>query len=273
MRVTLVSTQPVLSDKEANLAEMEAQVRAAEGDIVVFPEMALTGYVIGDRVHRLAERLDGPSVARIAALAAETGRWVLFGMPRADDRRAGVVYNSAIMVDPEGGVQVYDKRHLATFGPFEDGLHFTPGRSLGLMETPWGDIGVMICYDLFFPELSKAMTVAGADVLVNISASPSTSRRFFEALFPARAIENALPVLYSNFAGSQDGLVFWGGCQSWGPRGTAKAVGPYFETHRLEVEVDHEETAAARPLRPTLRDTRRDVIEDLLEVHDDMVDG
>lgn len=273
MRVTLVSTQPVLSDKQANLATMAADVQASTGDLVVFPEMALTGYLVGDRVHRLAESIDGPAIQHMSEVARKSGRWVLFGMPRSDEDRLGLIYNSAVLVDPDGGIQVYDKRQLATFGPFEDGIHFTAGRTPGVMETPWGTLGVSICYDLFFPELHKAMTLDGADVLVNISASPSTSRRFFEALFAGRAIESALPVLYSNFAGSQDGLMFWGGCQYWGPRGTCKAVGPYFEPHRLEVEVDFEETRAARPLRPTLRDTRRDTIEDLLAAYDRMAEG
>jgi 5-aminopentanamidase len=163
-------------------------------------------------------------------------------------------------------VQVYDKRMLATFGPFEDGLYFSPGREPGFMETPWGPLGVSICYDLFFPELMKAQALAGATLLVNISASPSSSRRFFEAVLPARAIENALPVAYTNFAGTQESLVFWGGAQVWGARGTLKGSSAYYEEARLEVVVDLEEARLARALRPTVRDTVRENVQDLMDL-------
>lgn len=268
MRLTLVSTRPALADKEANLKELETAVRKANGPLVAFPEMSLTGYLVRDHALRLAEGLDGPSVRRMQSVAEETGKWVVFGMPREDDDLPGLVYNSAVLVDPDGGVQAYDKRQLATFGPFEDGIFFTPGREPGLFETPWGRIGITICYDIFFPELTKAQALAGADLLLNISASPNTSRRFFEQLFPARAVECTLPIAYANFSGAQDGLMFWGGNQLWGPRGTLKARGPYYEPHALEVELDLEETRAARPLRPTLRDTREDIIVDLMRARE-----
>lgn len=264
MRLSLVSTHPRLGDKEHNIGLMEQAIRSAKGDVVVFPEMALTGYLVKDRIHRLAEPLEGPSAERVAAFAAESGKWILYGYPRRDDDRIGLVYNSAVLVDPDGGLQGYDKRHPATFGPFEDGRYVTPGRSSGLLTTPWGDIGLSICYDLFFPELCKALTLQGADMLLNISASPTTSRRFFEVLFAARAIENALPFAYTNFAGTQENLMFWGGAQLWGPRGNLIDRSAYHEEAILEVTVDHEETRAARGLRPTLRDTRREVLEELL---------
>ncbi|MBW3582467.1 MAG: carbon-nitrogen hydrolase family protein [Euryarchaeota archaeon] len=265
MRTTLASIRPRLGDKEANLDQMGTVVREAAGDLVVFPEMALTGYLVLDRVHRLAEGLDGPSVSRVKKWAEETGKWVIFGMPRADATRPGLVYNSAVLVGADESVQHYDKRQLSTFDPFLDGLFFTPGVRSGLMETPWGRLGVSICYDVFFPELHKALALKGADVLVNISASPGTSRRFFEAVFAARAIECTLPLVYANFGGTQESLVFWGGNQYWSPRGVLKERGVYDAPHVLEVVVDLEETAAARPHRPVLRDTVRRSVQDLLD--------
>jgi 5-aminopentanamidase len=264
--LTLVSTRPRLGDKARNLERIASEVRAARGDLVVFPEMALTGYLVRDAVLRLAETVEGPSVRRLSKLASETGRHILVGLPRRDEERVGLVYNCAALFDPDEGIQLYDKRQLATFGPFEDGLFFSPGTEPGFMETPWGHIGVSICYDLFFPELMRAQALAGAVLLVNVSASPSTSRRFFEVILPARAIENALPVAYTNFAGTQESLVFWGGAQLWGPRGTLKDISPYYEEARLETSVDLEEARAARPLRPTVRDARKALVQDLMDV-------
>ncbi len=124
-----------------------------------------------------------------------------------------------------------------------------------MWPTRHGTIGVHICYDLYFPELQKRQVLEGADVLVNISASPSTSRRFFEALLPARAIENACFSLYSNNVGSQDGLVFWGGCQAYGPRAESLGVLEEYEEGVLRVELDLDALQPAREFRPTLRDT------------------
>lgn len=265
LRLTLVATRPRLGAKNHNLENIMGQVQAAEGDLVVFPEMALTGYMVGDRVHELAEPLDGPSLRRLSKTAAETDRSILVGFPRKDEEVPGLVYNSAVLLDPDEGFQFYDKRQLATYGPFEDGLYFTPGNEPGLLETPWGTLGVTICYDLSFPEITRAQALGGADLLVNISASPNTSRHYFEAILPARALENALPVAYANFVGTQESLVFWGGGQLWSPRGVRQGRSPLFEEARLEVEVDSMETRVARPLRPTLRDTRRDTFNELLE--------
>ncbi len=98
-----------------------------EADLFVFCELYLTGYMVRDQVHRLAERLDGSSVSKISDLAEEHGCGILFGMAREDDELPGVIKNSAVLVS-EDGVQSYDKVHPATFGPFEEGLYFAKGK-------------------------------------------------------------------------------------------------------------------------------------------------
>ena len=258
--LTLVSTHPRLGDTAGNREEMLGHVAKAKGDVVVFGEMALTGYAIRDAVRRLAEPLSGESVRAFQKAAEKHGKHVVFGFPRLDERRRGVVYDSAAFVTRGGDVHHYDKTFLSTFGPFEDGLWFAPGKEPGLVEVDEGRFGLSICYDLFFPELHRAQALAGADVLLNLSASPNTSRRFFEPLFPARAIENTCFMAYCNVAGPQEEMVYWGGSQVWGPRGDLKARGAYFEPHVLDCEVDLDELAFARPHRPTIRDARPDVL-------------
>lgn len=257
--LTLVSTHPRLGDTARNREEMLGHVARAKGDVVVFGEMALTGYVLRDRVRNLAETLDGPSVTSFQKAAEKHGKNVVFGFPRADSTRRGLVYDSAAFVTRDGAVHHYDKTFLSTFGPFEDGLWFAAGRDPGFVEVDEARFGLSICYDMFFPELHRAYALAGADVLLNISASPNTSRRFFEPLFPARAIENTCFVAYCNVAGPQEEMVYWGGSQVWGPRGDLKARGAYFEPSVLECDIDLDELAFARPHRPTIRDARPDV--------------
>lgn len=263
MRIGLATERPRLGDVEGNLKTLEGRIRDTDSDLLLLGELFLPGYMARDRHPRLALSLKGPEVGRIRDAAKARGCAVVAGFGRADDARRGLVYDSALLVDARGRVDAYDKWFLANFGPFEEKLFFTEGSRLPLLEVGKARVGVQICYDLFFPELAKAYALLGADVLVNISASPNVSRRNFELLFPARAVENTLFVAYCNVAGTQEDLVFWGGSQVWGPRGDQKFLAPYMEPSLHSVAIDLQEVEAARPLRPTIRDTRRDMVDQL----------
>src|SRR2546428_9946114 len=119
----------------------------------------------------------------------------------------------------------------------------------------------MICYDAFFPELAKTYALQGADALAIISASPATSKPFFDKILPARAIENTLFVLYANLVGTELNIVFQGGTQAIGPRGEDLGRGKDFEADVVIVDVDLRHLLLARELRPTLRDTRAELFE------------
>ena len=172
--------------------------------------MFLTGYMARDEFSRLAEPRDGPSVNRVAKIAEEHGSSIVFGMPERDASTRHL-YNASVLVTPRGDAHVYRKIHPANFGPFEEELYFGRGTDLTLVPTPLGRIGLLICYDTFFPELAKAYALEGADVLAIISASPSTSKQFFDRILPARAIENAIFVLYFNLVGTELNMVSQGG--------------------------------------------------------------
>ena len=264
VRLGLATERPALGNLKANLKTMEERLRGSEADLVLFGELFLSGYAVKDQVANLALSVKGPEIGGLRDLAKETGRGILAGFPRMDDERRGLVYDSALFVDKKGKVDWYDKWFLANFGPFEEKLYFAEGRRLPLFEQDGIRFGVQICYDLFFPELAKAYAVMGADLLVNLSASPTVSRRNFELLFPARAIENGFFVAYCNVAGTQEDMVFWGGSQVWGPRGDQKILAPYNDPSFVEVDLDPSEIRAARPLRPTIRDTEKEMVVQLL---------
>lgn len=230
-----------------------ADASDGEADLVVFPELFLTGYNIGDDVQRLAFDDQDARLAPLAAAAEEHGVHLIVGAPRTP--RTGLTRNSALCVEPTGDVTWIDKRALATFTTFREQLFFGRGETQPVWETRLGRFGIGICFDLYFPEFHKRQVLAGADVLVNISASPTVSRRFFETVLPARAIENSCFMLYSNNVGAQDGVSFWGGSRAYGPRAETLGAMEPFEEGRVVAEVDLRDLKAAREFRPTIRDS------------------
>ncbi|MEA3558960.1 MAG: carbon-nitrogen hydrolase family protein, partial [Candidatus Thermoplasmatota archaeon] len=220
-------------------------------------------YSLGDEVFRHAMSLDNPIFEEVRSVCAETGKHVIFGFPQRSDRIKGQIHNSACLMGPEGILGVYQKQHLVDFGPFEEWAYFTPGKNLLLREVNGLKVGIMICYDLFFPELSKYYALCGADLLVCISASPSITRKYFESVMVARAIEDTVFFAYSNLVGFDSRMDFWGGGAIIGPRGNTLAKGPYYKPSRIRSVVDERSILTARRHRPTLRDTRSDLLDRL----------
>ncbi len=262
MKVLLGQLAPELGEKEKNIEKMRKAVEGKEIDLALFGELFLTGYMIRTDTARLAEPIDGESVKAVKEIAGSSGSHILFGMPELDEKTK-VVYNSAVLVSPEGGASVYRKLHLATFGPFEEQLYFGKGKELPLFETDIGRIGPLICFDSFFPELSKVYALKGADIIACISGSPSSSRPMFETVLPARAVENTVFVLYCNLVGTELNMVYHGGSFIIGPRGDEKVKGKYYEEDLIECDIDLGEIPASREARPTIRDTRFDVLREI----------
>lgn len=266
--VALVQARPVLGDVKANAARVIESLRREHAELVVFPELFLSGYAVRDGFSTLALDLDAPVVRELAEACRATGKALVVGAPTRAPQR-GVIHNSLLLVTPDGRVQTYDKVYLPTFSLFEEDQFFREGTRLPVFELTLGGekvrLGLCICYDLFFPEVTKALALRGADVIVCASASPTPSRASFEAVFPARAVETTCHVLFTNLAGPQDAAIFWGGAQAWSPRGTLLAKAPYDEEHTLSVRVDLADVEEARRRRPALRDTRAEVLRLLLE--------
>lgn len=260
-QAALHAAAPRLGDVAANVATVAKAVAGGKAKLVAFPEMFLTGYAIGDDAQRLALTLDDERLEPIRKACRKAKAHCVVGGPRK--ARAGVTHNAAFLFASDGATTAYDKRALATFTTFQEGLFFQPGRTSPVWETSLGKIGLGICYDLFFPEFNRRQALAGADILLNISASPTTSQRFFEAILPVRAIENACYALYSNVVGPQDGVVFWGGAQAYGPRGTRLARVEPLSAGVARADIDLEDLAPAREFRPTLRDARTEDLDDL----------
>ena len=260
MKVALAQLAPKLLDKGANLAKIERTVAKAGADLVMFGELYLTGYMARDAFARLAEPVPGPATDRLVGIASEYGAHVLVGMPERDPK-ARHLFNASVLVAPDGALWRYRKIHPANFGPFEEGLYFGRGSDLVLANTKLGKLGLMICYDAFFPELGKGYALQGADALAIISAAPATSKAFFDKILPARAIENTVFVLYVNLVGTELNVVFQGGTQAIGPRSEDLGRGKDFEEDVVIAEVNLRDLRVAREFRPTIRDTQKEIWE------------
>jgi len=261
--VTLAQLTCQLHDKEANLKRMKDIVRKTKGKIVIFPELNLTGYMPRDDLFGQAETASSPIIKAIIRLAKDTKKDIVFGAPMKGERLPGIVYNSCLLAAGTGKLFRYDKMYLPTFGPFEEKVFFAEGKEVVVGDGRHARIGLMICYDMFFPELAKLETLLGAQLLVNISAAPTTSRPFFRRVMPGRAVENAIFVAYSNMVGVHGSLVFGGGSVLYGPRGEEIVRAKDLEPDIVEAEIDLTDIDVARRFRPVVRDSRPEILDQI----------
>ena len=256
IKVVLAQCEAKLGDKEWNSERILEIISKHHGNIYVFPELYLTGYLIKDRVLYLAENIKRPSkvLRTLIDELKDLKKLVIFGLPEVDFK--GVFYNSALVVG-EGLIKIFRKSHLPNFGPFREMLYYTPGEPCQtVLETNKGlKIGVEICYDIFFPEVAKCFSLQGSDLLVTISASPVTSKSVFERLISARAIENVVYHVYVNYPGVSEDLLFWGGSRVVDPKGNVISQAKYFEEEIVTSEIDVDKLNVMRLLRMTYRDT------------------
>ncbi|MCR6490512.1 carbon-nitrogen hydrolase family protein [Amycolatopsis sp. OK19-0408] len=181
-------------------------VAASGADLVVTAEMATTGYHIGERAHTLAEPADGPTAARMSALAKKTGVALAYGYPERDGER---VHNSVQLIDAAGQRRAnYRKTHL--FGDL-DKAWFTPGDEPVVQADIAGlRVGLLICYDVEFPEIVRAHALAGTELLVVPTALMSPYELVADTLVPARAYESQLFVAYANRCDVERELTYCG---------------------------------------------------------------
>jgi predicted amidohydrolase len=254
------------ADKAKNMAKIKKIVtnaKRAGAELVVFPEMSLTGYVIRDEIYELAERIPGPSTRTMEEVAKKNKIYVVFGMPETSAKTEATLHNSAVLVGPEGFIGKYHKMYLPTHSIFEEKRYFRPGYETAVFDTDLGKLGLIICYDIYFPEVTRLTRLNGAELIICISASPGVRRSFFEVLTVARAIENTAFLAFVNLAGIQDGLQFWGGSRLIGPSGRVLAQAKYDEDDFVMSQVNYPDIRSIEAFVPTLRDLRPELFEQL----------
>lgn len=254
LRTALLQSSGRLGSVDENLASLDgaaARAAAAGAGLLVAPELFLTGYAIGDDIARLAEPADGESAKAVTEIAARHGVGVAYGYPeRAGDR----VFNSVQLTGPDGArLANYRKTHL--FGGFERDA-FSPGEQTVVQAELGGiRIGLMICYDVEFPENVRAHALAGTDLLVVPTAQMHPFQFVAESVVPVRAFESQMYVAYVNRVGPEGEFEFVGLSTLAGPDGVARARAGRGE-ELVFGDVDPEFLAASRAENPYLRDRR-----------------
>ncbi|MFQ5912812.1 MAG: carbon-nitrogen hydrolase family protein [Nitrospinota bacterium] len=215
-----VQTNPVLADRRANLTmslHLIEECASNGARLIVFPECSLTGYCFDGRgeAESVAEEIPGPSTEVLAAKARETNTYIVAGLLEREDDR---LYNAAVLIGPEGAVRhSYRKTHLPGLGVdrFAD-----PGEGpLEVVETDIGRVGILICYDLFFPEPARALMLKGMDLLLLPTNWPVGREANPDFVVKCRARENHVYVAATNRAGEERGTRFFGRSQICDPEG------------------------------------------------------
>ncbi|MFE6635337.1 carbon-nitrogen hydrolase family protein [Streptomyces tendae] len=233
------------------LDEAAGRAAAAGAALLVTSELFLTGYAIGDGIGVLAEPADGDAADAVAEIAGRHGLAIAYGYP---ERAGESVYNSVQLISADGTrLAGYRKTHL--FGCFERD-HFTPGEQPVVQAELNGvTVGLMICYDVEFPENVRAHALAGTDLLLVPTAQMHPFQFVAESVVPVRAFENQMYVAYVNRVGHEGEFEFVGLSTLAGPDGIARARAGHAEELVL-ADVDPAFLAASREANPYLRDRR-----------------
>ncbi|WP_420453901.1 nitrilase-related carbon-nitrogen hydrolase [Rubrivirga sp.] len=264
MTVACVQTSPTLGAVDANLDAVETAVLGADADLIVLPELFASGYFFEstEQAAALAEEVPGgPTVARLEAWAAATGATIVAGLPERD---GDALYNSAVIANSNGWVGTYRKTHLY----YEETLHFRPGEG-GFRVWTVTDrnrrsyrLGVMVCFDWFFPESARTLALGGADVIAHPS---NLVLPHCPAAMPIRALENGVFTATANRVGTEtngrESLTFVGQSRICSPRAEVLATAPVEGEAVIRAEIDPCEarTTALNPYNDRVTDRRPDL--------------
>ncbi len=276
MKVVLAQISPHLGNIQKNL---EIHLRAIEkarkekADLIIFPELSLTGYKLRDLVETVAADPDrSKEIRELKRLSKDIA--LVFGFIEEREAEKGLFYNSAAFCAKGKILHIHRKVFLPTFGLFEELRFFAQGRNFRTFETPWGKMGLMICRDFLHYNASYLLYAGGAETMIVISAAPGrglsgnkgfASSRMWELMGEAMGRFSQAFVLYCNRVGLEDGVAFAGGSFIFNPMGKRLAQAAYFHPEFLVRELDMNEVRKARKNWPFKRDDKPEVTLEALQ--------
>lgn len=250
--VTIATVQfdPKLGEPEDNLVKMSGFISRIASqqkvDLIVFPELVTSGYELGVRFTEVAQRVPGPSINLMAQRAAEFGVYVAFGLV-TKEKVESVIYNSAVLVGPDGElVGTYNKVHLRG----EERMAFREGFKFPVFDTEIGSIGLMLGWDLAFPEVARSLALEGAEIVCALSNWEAAYMDEYQTYVKSRALENSVYIASSNRVGEDVTLNFGGQSMIVGPRGEVYA--------QIKAETKKEEEKKAEDTDKSKKDAEGD---------------
>jgi predicted amidohydrolase len=266
LNIALAQINTHLGDVEANLEKhlsLIEEARGAGADLLVFPELSLTGYVLQDLAATVAHHPGSDDPIFRPLLQASQDLDLMVGF--VDEDRRHRFFISAAYLSRGELVHLHHKVYLPTYGLFDEGRFFAWGDAIRAFDTRFGRFGMLICEDFWHASPPYLLWLDGADLFLFASASPGRglsqeprleSARWVEHINRAYASLFTAFVAHANRVGFEDGLNFWGGSTVFDPNGELVAKGPYHEEGLTLAEVDLNQLHRTRTRLPLLRDER-----------------
>ncbi len=275
-RIAIVQLAPRLGDLQTNLALHEqwiGEARARGADLIVFPELSLTGYFLKDMVSTVALRLDAPEMQRLGELSR--GVELVVGLvEESEDFR---FFNSSLYFRDGELRHAHRKVYLPTYGLFDEARYLARGDRIRCFSSGLGRTAVLICEDLWHPSTVYIAALDGALAVICPSSSPlrgihdgcerDDNAAYWELLNAMYAQTFGLYVVYANRVGFEDGVGFWGGSEIVAPDGQRLAKGRYYEEDLIVADLCLKEPRRQRVAAPLLRDENLDLtLNELLRI-------
>jgi predicted amidohydrolase len=259
-----------LGDVQANLEKHLSLVKealAAGANLLIFPELSLTGYVLQDLAASVAHQPAEEDPIFKPLLEASRSLDLVVGFVDEDQRHR--IYIASAYLSGGRALHVHHKVYLPTYGLFDEGRFFAWGDSVQAFDTRFGRVGLLICEDFWHASPPYLLWLDGADLMIYSSASPGRGLRAGPQLESARWVEHinrAYASLFTDYivhvnrVGYEDGLNFWGGSTVFDPNGELLAKGPYHQEALTMAEIDLNQLHRTRALLPLLRDERTGLV-------------
>jgi len=274
MKVALAQIAPHLADVDKNLQvhlHFIEKSRRKKADLVVFPELSLTGYTLMDLVQEVGLKpAESPIFRKIKDLSQNID--IVLGF--VEEKEAGVFTNSSAYLSGGQIVHIHRKVFLPTYGMLEEGKFFAPGKNFETFPTQFGRAGLMICRDFLSYGAAYLLFAGGADIIIVTSAAPGrgfserpgfATDRMWELMGEAISFFSTAFVIYSNRVGCEDGKTFAGGSFIYDPQGNLLVKASPVEQELVCVDLDLNEVRESRKTWPFKRDDRPEIILQALE--------
>ena len=278
IRTAIAQINPKLGDLHANLALYEAKIRqgiANRAELLLFPELSLTGYFLRDTVPSVALTLNSAEMTKLKKLSRKLPFVAGLVEESADHR----FFNSAVYFEAGEIRHVHRKVYLPTYGMFDEQRYFARGDRVRAFDSKFGRMALLICEDLWHPSTIYLAALDGALAVICPSSSPlrgvvddqvqDDNARYWEMINRAYAETYSLFMLYANRCGFEDGVGFWGGSEIVDPFGERIAKAKYYDEDFIIAEVAFEAVRRKRTMAPLLRDEDMDLtINELMRIRE-----